>query len=82
MYREYKISLKPFEIEIAIQKGTLWFYLNLGTYHETGDKRIALDIFYNGKAKYIVSGDKHLLALKEFKGIKIVTVNKMLAILR
>ena len=31
-------------------------------------------------AKYIISGDKHLLALKEFKGIKIVSVDKFLSI--
>jgi putative PIN family toxin of toxin-antitoxin system len=32
----------------------------------------------DGKADYIVSGDKHLLMLKEFKGIKIVNVEEML----
>ena len=36
---------------------------------------------YDGKADYIVSGDRHLLALKEFKGIKILTVDKMLNVL-
>ncbi|MCX8189221.1 MAG: putative toxin-antitoxin system toxin component, PIN family [Nitrososphaeria archaeon] len=35
----------------------------------------------DGGAKYIISGDKHLLLLKEFKGIKIVTVNEMLKLL-
>jgi putative PIN family toxin of toxin-antitoxin system len=35
----------------------------------------------DGKADYIVSGDKHLLILKEFKGIKIVNVEKMLKLL-
>ena len=33
------------------------------------------------KAKYLVSGDKHLLALGEFKGIKIVSINKFLSLL-
>ena len=37
---------------------------------------------YDGKAEYIVSGDEDLLALKEFKGIRIVSVNEMLSILR
>jgi putative PIN family toxin of toxin-antitoxin system len=37
---------------------------------------------HDGNASYIVSGDKHLLALKEFKGIKVVTVDQMLVILR
>ncbi len=31
-----------------------------------------------GKAEYIVSGDEHLLKLKEYKGIKIVTTQEIL----
>jgi putative PIN family toxin of toxin-antitoxin system len=30
------------------------------------------------KADYVVSGDRHLLALKEFSGIPILTVNQLL----
>lgn len=37
---------------------------------------------HDGRADHIVSGDKHLLSLKEFRGIKTVTVNQMLEILR
>jgi uncharacterized protein len=33
---------------------------------------------YDSKANYITSGDRHLLALKQFKGIRIVTVDEML----
>ena len=33
-----------------------------------------------GNADFIVTGDKHMLELKEFKGIKIVTVEKALSI--
>ncbi len=33
-----------------------------------------------GKADFIVSGDKHLLALKEFHGIKIITINECLTL--
>jgi uncharacterized protein len=36
---------------------------------------------FDAKANYIVSGDRHLLALREFKGIRMVTVNQMLKIL-
>ena len=43
---------------------------------------VVLNTAYSGKAKYIISGDRHLLALKEFKGIKIVTVNEMLKLLK
>jgi len=36
---------------------------------------------FSAGADYIVSGDKHLLALKEFKGIKIVTIDEMVQVL-
>jgi putative PIN family toxin of toxin-antitoxin system len=42
---------------------------------------IVLNTAYSGGAEYIVSGDKHLVPLREFKGIKIVTVSEMLDIL-
>jgi len=34
-----------------------------------------------GKADYIVSGDRHLLELKEYRDIKIVTASELLEIL-
>ncbi|MBS7650888.1 MAG: putative toxin-antitoxin system toxin component, PIN family [Candidatus Bathyarchaeia archaeon] len=37
---------------------------------------------YDGEADYIFSGDNHLLTIKEFKGIKIVTVSEMLKLLK
>ena len=48
---------------------------------EDPDDDIILRTAYDGKADYIVSGDRHLLALKEFKGIKILTVDEMLKLL-
>lgn len=44
------------------------------------DDRI-LECAVEGKAKYLVSGNKHLLNLKEFQGIKILTARQMLEIL-
>ncbi len=41
------------------------------------DKFLALAL--DGKASYIISGDKHLLGLKEFRGIKIVTAEEFLS---
>ncbi len=41
-----------------------------------------LNTAYSGEAKYIVSGDKHLTSLRQFKGIRIVTVSEMLDILK
>jgi putative PIN family toxin of toxin-antitoxin system len=49
---------------------------------EDPDDDVVLNTAYNGKADYIITGDKHLLALKEFKRIKIVTVTQMLENLR
>ena len=43
------------------------------------DKVITLA--YDGKAGYIVSGDHHLLDLKEFFGIKIIKASRMLEII-
>lgn len=45
---------------------------------EDPEDDIVLRTAYDGKVEYIVSGDKHLLSLKEFRRIKIVTINQML----
>ena len=39
---------------------------------------IVLAVAHDGKANYIVSGDRHLLDLKNFKGIKIMNPAQML----
>ncbi len=46
------------------------------------DDDAILRVAFDGKVDCVVSGDKHLLALGEFKGIKILTVDKMLKILK
>ncbi len=46
------------------------------------DDDVIVQVAYDGKADFIVSGDKHLLALGEFKGIKILTIDEMLDVLR
>ncbi len=45
------------------------------------DDDLVLNAAHLGKADYVVSGDKHLLNLKVFKGIKIVSVKTMLELL-
>lgn len=42
---------------------------------------IVIDAAVAGKADYIVSGDKHLLDLKKFKGIKILRATEFLKLL-
>ncbi len=49
---------------------------------EDADNDIILRTAHDGKARYLVSGDKHLLKLRRFEGIRIVTVDQMLRILR
>ena len=49
---------------------------------EDPDDDIVLSTAYDGKASHIISGDKHLLKLGRFRGIRIVTVNEMLELLR
>jgi len=41
-----------------------------------------LDAAVEGKVKYIISNDNHLLRLKEFEGIKIVTPEEFLKLIR
>ena len=48
---------------------------------EDPDDDKILDAAYGGKANYVVTGDKHLLALGKFKRTKIVSVNSMLEII-
>ena len=55
---------------------------NLEIILEDPDDNIVLLTAVNGKADYIVSGDKHLLILRKFEGIEIVTVSQLLEILR
>jgi uncharacterized protein len=39
-----------------------------------------LELALNGRAEYIVSGDKDLLVLNPFRGVKIVTVEEFLRV--
>src|SRR5271155_988622 len=48
---------------------------------EDPDDDTIIQTAYDSKATYIVSGDHHLLDLKEFAGIKILTASKMLEII-
>ena len=41
-----------------------------------------LETALRGKAEYVISGDKHLLDLTEYNGIEIVTVAKMVELLK
>ena len=45
------------------------------------DDDIVINVAYTGRADFIVTGDRHLLALDHFKKTKIVTVKQMQDIL-
>lgn len=49
---------------------------------EDPDDNLMIETAYSGRADYIVSGDKHLLVLREFKGIKMATVDEVLRALQ
>jgi putative PIN family toxin of toxin-antitoxin system len=48
---------------------------------EDPDDNVVLATALEGEAEYIISGDKHLLRLREYRGIRIVSVREMLEIL-
>ena len=43
---------------------------------------MVINAAYDGRADYIVSGDRHLLGMKEFMGIPIITVARMFDLLQ
>jgi uncharacterized protein len=45
------------------------------------DDDLVLSTAYEGNASHVVSGDRHLLILRRFRGIRIVTVREMLDLL-
>ena len=55
---------------------------NFKVVEEDPDDDVVLRTCHDGKARYVVSGDRHLLALRKFGRIRIVSVNEMLKILK
>jgi len=71
------------EIEDIIDAFTLFLYPTITTekiniIKEDEKDNIILDCAISCKANYIVSGDKHLLNLKQYKGIKIISARGFL----
>ncbi len=46
------------------------------------DDNIVIEAAHSYRANYIVTGDSHLLELKRFRGIKIITVDQALRLLK
>lgn len=55
--------------------------LNINVCRDADDNMI-LECAVHAKADFIVSGDKDLLSLKEYKNIKIISTNEILKILK
>jgi len=85
------IARKKFKFDKNKQAELTNFILNLGrivrvksvfkVVKEDPSDDIVINTAIDGRAEYIVSGDEHLLALGEFRGIRIVSVSKMLELL-
>ena len=54
---------------------------SFGAVTEDPDDDIVLNTALEGKASHVVSGDRHLLNLGRFRGVRIVTASEMLALL-
>lgn len=82
-FREY-VDENKIQCFLALLNKICRFVDVRSNFEATRDKtdNIILATAYDGKAEYIVSGDEDLLSLKEFKEIRIVSVNEMLLILR
>jgi putative PIN family toxin of toxin-antitoxin system len=52
--------------------------LNLNIVKDDPDDNMLIECAVEGNADYIISGDEHLKKLKQFKNIKIVSVNDFL----
>jgi uncharacterized protein len=64
-------------ISILVRKATIVpVDYSLKIIVEDPDDNIVLNTTLNGKADYIVSGDKHLVSLKKFEKTEILKVNK------
>lgn len=80
---EPRIGFTKREINITIQKISSFSQIvnpkiKLKVVKEDLDDNKILECAIAGGAKYIVSGDKHILNLGRYKGIKIVSVAEML----
>ena len=82
---EVTSTLKNFKIPLTEKDLAFWENLileksllvepseRLEIVKDDSDDDMFLEVAVSGKAEYIVSQDKHLLKLKEFRGIKIIS---------
>lgn len=83
-FRRYITSLDLIKFRIILnqQVTVISIKTRFSEIEEDPQDNVVLETFYSARTDYIVSGDKHILNLKEFKGIKMVTIEETLQILR
>lgn len=74
-------QVKPFLSIISRKAMVVTIRRSFKAVHEDPDDDVVLSTAYEGKASHVVSGDRHLLNMGRFRGIRIVTVNEMLELL-
>ncbi len=81
---EFKIGKEEINMIILTLKGSSEFVRvtsKLEAVKADPKDDMIIETAYDANADMIVSGDSHLLALHDFRGIKIVTVQKMLELI-
>ena len=92
--QELFIQLKDFKIQMEIEEIEWWEDIVLeksilvipkrkvNVVKDDSDDNKFIEAALEGKADYIVTQDRHLLNIKEFEGIKMVTPKEFLRILK
>ena len=85
--RDFKIQMEMGEIEwwedIVLEKSIMVVpKRKVDVIKDDPDDNKFIETALEGKAGYIVTQDKHLLSIKEFEGIKIVTPEEFFRILK
>jgi putative PIN family toxin of toxin-antitoxin system len=78
-----RLNLSPADIEVLMEFIKITFTLvyipkKLNVIKEDPSDNIILETATDHNAEYVISGDKHLLKLKQYKNIKIVTPKEFL----
>jgi len=77
-----KEQIENFTKQILDITETIYSSTKIDVIKEDMDDNKVLEAAIDGKIDYIVSGDEHLLKLKEFKDIKIVNVKEFLSLIK
>jgi putative PIN family toxin of toxin-antitoxin system len=82
-----KFGLKPGQIDrfLSVYTGKCEFVTlktRFRVVDEDPDDDAVLNAAISGKAGYIITGDRHLLAVGRFRGVRMVTVDSALRLMR